>query len=93
MGRTTDNLAFHQHHADSLTGSRCGGGIACRATTDDDEALVQVHVVEVIGANVVDVVVVDVELVVVVVEVVVLGANTGIDVVGTGTVFGQYVDG
>ena len=51
--------------------------------------------VEVIGANVVDVVVVDVELVAVVVEVVVVlrGLNDGIDVVGTGTVFGQYVDG
>lgn len=41
----------------------------------------------------VEVVVVDVELVVVVVELEFLGANVGIDVVGTGALLGQYCDG
>ena len=93
MCGTANNFAFHQYDADSLTSSRSSGRISCRSAADDDEALVEVHVVEVIGAVVVEVVVVDVELVEVVVELVDRGANDGTDVDGTATLLGQYCDG
>jgi hypothetical protein len=87
---TTNNFALHHHNADAFACSRCSGSISCRAAADDYEALIEVHVVEVIGATVVVVVLVVGELDVVVVDVVVPDVNVGRVVVGTGTEFGQY---
>ena len=84
-----NNLALHHHHTDPFTSSRCSGRISSRPAADDYEALVEVHVDEVIGATVVVVVVVVGEVEVVVV-VVVPAVNVGRVVVGTGTEFGQY---
>ena len=88
MSGTTNNFALHQYNADAFSCSRCSGSISCRAAADDYEALIEVHVVEVIGATVV--VVVLEELDVVVVDVVVPYVNVGKVVVGTRTELGQY---
>lgn len=85
MCGTTDNLSFHQHHVDSLSSCRCSGRISCRPTADDDEAFVDVHEPEDIGATVVVVELVVVEVVVVDV----VDAKSGRVVLGTATLFGQ----
>ena len=90
MCGATNDLALYQHHTHALASSRCGGRIACRAATNNHEALIEVHVFEVIGATVVVVVVgVDDDVDVVVVDVDVGGPNSGNVVVGIGMLFGQ----
>jgi hypothetical protein len=84
MGCTTHNFALDQHNADAFASGRCSGCISCRAAANNHEALIEVHVFEVIGATVVVVVVV-----VVLDVVVVFGENVGRVVVGIGAEFGQ----
>jgi hypothetical protein len=100
MCSTTNDLALNEDHFDAFASRRTSCGMSSRTTTDNDQFLLYVHVVEVTG-NVV--VVVEVEVLVVgpgivvedevVVVVVVVVPKVGRVVEGTLTTFGQYFDG
>ena len=96
MCGTADDFALYKDDFHALTCRRTGRCVTSRTTTDDDQFLLRVHVVEVTGTDVVvlDVVVDEVvELVlvvdVVVVVLVVVVPKVGTVVGGTGTLLGQ----
>jgi hypothetical protein len=101
MSCTANDFTLNEDYLDTFASCRTSCSMAGGTTTDNDQFLVHIHVVEVTAKVVVvldvvvelDEVVVEVEEVVVEVDVVVVAPKVGKVVDGTATLLGQKRDG